>query len=410
MNRIIKSQITNDTLTIDTRDPLVLASEQANDYSDSLKYAEALYEESQNQYKLNKYVSECLILSENVSVYSKFHKLKALHEADVNIGEKSSSNMGWFDKVIAFIKKIWGKFVEKITRWMTTNNYYLEKYKDIILKKEPKIGDITFDDTPCNFTEAVNRISQDSVIQLANLTTINGLEELPLPGENDNEKKTKQKELAIKICKNLGDKYDTGSNDSFGTWCKEYFEGKVPAAGIPQTIKPSELNFTMMYNFCHNAGAIRDILNKDKDNVDKAASEILNTIKQFLETYKKADSTNKDTLVNAQRGAMQAQAATNIDFSQKECDEFGLTNEYNTFKKAEDELRNIDPKSNGEAYAKKEQEVNKLKTDLITKVKQKKIEGARKNVDDARANIAKQTSTSNGTVSAGSVTPGTVKQ
>ena len=64
---------------------------------------------------------------------SDYSNIRAINEA--KLGDKIKTR---WQKFVAFIKNMFAKFIESMTNILYNEKDYLEKYKDIILKKKPK--------------------------------------------------------------------------------------------------------------------------------------------------------------------------------------------------------------------------------------------------------------------------------
>src|SRR5574344_1528588 len=84
------------------------------------------------QDRLDRYISECVILSETTTNSCKITKIAALNET---VG---SAIKDMWTKFKTFISKIWNKFMEQITKMCAQDQTYLNKYKDIIIKNKLK--------------------------------------------------------------------------------------------------------------------------------------------------------------------------------------------------------------------------------------------------------------------------------
>lgn len=207
------------------------------DYVYQNSYFNYLLEADLETERMNSYIQECVILSEGKNVNL---KLLSLNE---DVGDKIRN--GW-DKFIAFIKRIWAKFTESITRMMNTDVGYLEKYKDIILGKKLKEVSITM--RPYNI--GLQRLTQSIVPVFSTnlLATIN-------PKDDTD----------IKFKKTLIHTYD--GKTEFPSFAKEYFLG-----GEEQEFTEHSINMTDLYNFCKDKKKIMSNLEKDQKTITDAAN------------------------------------------------------------------------------------------------------------------------------------------
>ena len=116
------------------------------DYTHEAVWNGFLMNRISEQIEMNRYISECCAICEGVDV---FDKLVAVNE-----GVTDKIKEGWA-KAKSFFKRIWAKFVERLTSFFTSNQTYLDKYKEIILKKPMKALD---DVTMPNHTIGIQRI------------------------------------------------------------------------------------------------------------------------------------------------------------------------------------------------------------------------------------------------------------
>lgn len=290
--------VVEETVTVNT-EPLILVDEHTdNGYNAAMKYAEALYEEVQNQQELNRYLSECLVFSENCSEYRKFTKLKALNEVDTTniiINNANTGKPNFLTKILDFIKKIWGKFVEKLTRVFTTNRYYLEKYKDIILNKMVKLGDITFDGTPANFNAGIDHIVKEMIAPLDQNRVAT------LPEENNSNGTLKQ------ILQTINGEISNACScpaEEFKQWAVEYYEGRSDReGGRVQSIKATSLKMVDLYNFCYSIDNLKKALEKDQSTIEKNGTTLMNIIKEKNDEAEKAKAAQEQKAAQAAKDA-----------------------------------------------------------------------------------------------------------
>lgn len=165
-------------------------------------------------------------------------------------------------KFTDFIKNMFAKFMEKITHLLYDQKDYLEKYKDIILKKPPKESlEFSYDG---DYKTAINRCINTEV-PLFNYAT--HAKELKAEGYGEIAKKIMQGKS--------GFSYDESKNlaESFKSYFLALDEGDKSG-------NFSELNFPEMYKFCYNAKDIENITRKDQNYLDNSTKAIMN----FIET------------------------------------------------------------------------------------------------------------------------------
>lgn len=232
-----------------------------NSYVDKMAYANFLFEQERNTIKLNAFISECLCIAEGGNIYD---GIKAINEG---ISDKAGS--AW-DKVMDFLRRMWGKFVENMTNLFNSNGYYLEKYKDIILKK------------PIKFTEKItmpnyfNGIKNIVAVKIP-LLNVQSLERIPLNAEDKTGMDNLRTEF-MNAWKN-GKPADNPNGKEFKAWAVDYFKG-LGTGEVDFTA--SQINMTDMYNFCHDSKNITSTLEKDKSAIERANKEFADEVKNVM--------------------------------------------------------------------------------------------------------------------------------
>ena len=196
-------------------------------------------------------LKESKIISE-----SDYSNIIAIREA--KLGDKIKTK---WQKFVAFIKNMFAKFMESMTNILYDEKGYLEKYKDIILKKKPK-EDMEYSYTG-DYKEGINRITNVEVplFEYSKYKT-------ELEAEEDGA-------LANKILPSF--RYSDG--ETLAEQFKGYF--LVLDAGTKEG-KFSSLNMTELYNFCYNFNKIKNIVNKDLERIDASTRNIERMIKDNL--------------------------------------------------------------------------------------------------------------------------------
>lgn len=245
-----------------------------NSYVDKMAYANFLFEQERNTIKLNAFISECLCIAEGGNIYD---GIKAINEG---ISDKAGS--AW-DKVMDFLRRMWGKFVENMTNLFNSNGYYLEKYKDIILKK------------PIKFTEKItmpnyfNGIKNIVGIKIP-LLNVQSLERIPLNAEDKTGMDNLRTEF-MNAWKN-GKPADNPNGKEFKAWAVDYFKG-LGTGEVDFTA--SQINMTDMYNFCHDSKNITSTLEKDKSAIERANKEFADEVKNVMSKADKDGYNTNDT-------------------------------------------------------------------------------------------------------------------
>lgn len=245
-----------------------------NSYVDKMAYANFLFEQERNTIKLNAFISECLCIAEGGNIYD---GIKAINEG---ISDKAGS--AW-DKVMDFLRRMWGKFVENMTNLFNSNGYYLEKYKDIILKK------------PIKFTEKItmpnyfNGIKNIVGVKIP-ILNVQSLERIPLNAEDKTGMDNLRTEF-MNAWKN-GKPADNPNGKEFKAWAVDYFKG-LGTGEVDFTA--SQINMTDMYNFCHDTKNITSTLEKDKSAIERANKEFADEVKNVMSKADKDGYNTNDT-------------------------------------------------------------------------------------------------------------------
>ena len=208
---------------------------------------------------------------------AKYRNLRTLNES--TLGDKAKNR---FNKIIAFVKNLLAKFAESISSFLLDNKDYLEKYKDIILKKQPK------SDNKYSYTGDYKLGMQRCMdFQIKPFNYDKYANTLNLVGEEDAEK------ARIAISKEVFDNHEAfsyTSGDNLGDKAKEFFLAweKGDQEG---TFDDGKLNFTDMYNFCYNVGQITKIKTRDEKYIEDANKKILTEIEnQIKEKQNKTEN------------------------------------------------------------------------------------------------------------------------
>lgn len=210
------------------------------------EYARYVSEKIAYQKRMERSINEALILvNENYSNSQKIQQISVLNES---VGDKLT---GLWDKFKTLISKIWNKFIEMITRVCSSDQSYLNKYKEIILKNKLK------------FTFTVKGDYAVGMRRLANAITpiINGALYDQLPNSTEDEAGVNR------FRKKLVPDY-TDTKIEFTEFCKQYFVG----GDDEKTYDADNINMTDVWNYLYNyQSKTVGALNKEKNTlVDKA--------------------------------------------------------------------------------------------------------------------------------------------
>lgn len=190
-------------------------------------------------------------------------------------------------KLVEFIKSLFAKFMESLTKILLDQKDYLKKYEDIIKKKRPKadMGDISYTG---DYEKGIKRCIETTVPVFDYRKYEAGLKAAIADGDADNKD---QKLVELIMQGREGFKYDAG--ESLEAQFKNYF---ICAEAGENKHKFADMNFTNMYNFCYNFKDIENNNKKDLNYLEKSTSAMVS----YIESQQKSqgDNTNTNTQVS----------------------------------------------------------------------------------------------------------------
>lgn len=198
-------------------------------------------------------LKEAMVISE-----ADYSNIRVIQEAKLSDRIKAT-----WKKFIAFIKGLVARFMESMSNILLDEKTYLEKYKDIILKKKPK-DDMEYSYTG-NYTKGINRIINTEVPMFDYYKFKNELE-----AEGDGA-------LVQKIMSGKQFNYDDG--ETLAEQFKSYF---LALEDGQQEGKFSNLNMTDIYNFCYNFNKIKGVVDKDISRLEASTRAIESAINKEL--------------------------------------------------------------------------------------------------------------------------------
>lgn len=219
------------------------------DYTRDTAYFSFLIESAEEERRLINAINESFIVCEGTNIVP---KIAALHEGQLLDGAKAK-----LDKFIEFLKKLWNKFIENMNSVFLSGVKYLEKYKDVILNRKPVDGEWEVK----RYDIGLERIAADPIIAFT--------PDLLTSGLLDSEEAFQKKLLS---------KSEFHGTEDFATYCKDYFTGGADEVKM----QANQLNFTDMYNFCHDKKAIYDNIQKDYTAVTNGTNVAYTYIKQEI--------------------------------------------------------------------------------------------------------------------------------
>lgn len=215
---------------------------------------EAAYE-SYMQAKINNENALADMLNSKLSL-----KIESSVVLEAKMGDKIKSK---WNKLIEFIKGICAKFMETMSNVLLDQKEYLEKYKDIILKKKPK-EDLKYSYTG-DYAVGIDRLIKTE-LPIFNY----GTHSAALKEESDG--------AAVKlIMKDGAFSYDEGAT------LAEQFKAYFTAAEKGQSEGNfSQLNMTDLYNFCYNFEQVKKIVDTDQKHLEQSTAAIDTAIKEEI--------------------------------------------------------------------------------------------------------------------------------
>lgn len=219
---------------------------------DKFEYNMFLAEEYIEQAKFERYVNECILMSEGTNNIQNISIINESFTDKLKEGIK---------KILIAISKIWNKFLEAMNNLLKTDKAYLEKYKDIILKK--KMLDATY--TMYDYPHALKNILNKAAVPVFNF-------------EQMQDKLVDDNKFITYLSQTNNLSINVNSKESFEDQLKTIFRGS------PKEIakKSAELNMTDMYNFCYNYDTIKSNLAKDVTNIKNGALAGMDLINKMV--------------------------------------------------------------------------------------------------------------------------------
>ena len=224
------------------------------DYAREFEYSMYTLRKMEEQSAMEHFVKECFILANESSSIA---DLKALNEAS-GFGERVKE--AW-EKFKAFIKKLWGKFINNMDKFFLKDVDYLKKHKDIILNK-PMKREITMQDY------------HNGTINIGK-TGVPALSEQMLDGGDLASKEAFVKKLNIPGV-------TSSENDAFKTECKNYFLGGPEM----KAYSGSDINMTDLYNYCIDYKNKTSVILKNQEEAFNSSTNAINNKINKLEKEK----------------------------------------------------------------------------------------------------------------------------
>lgn len=280
----------------------VIINNHSSSYIYSSLYESYIQTKIDAEAKLAKALKESKVISE-----SQYNNIVAINEAKIT--EKIKAR--WL-KFVAFIKGIAAKFMESITNAVYSEKDYLDKYKEIILRREPK-SDAEYSYTG-NYEEGIKRMI-NTTVPLFDYDKY----EKELNAESD-------KDLIEKIMSGKSG-FDYDETESPEEMFKSYFLALDEGT---QEGKMSDLNMTDIFNFCYNISQCERMVKNDLNKIESSTNNIKNEINKIVNDNKSNQtSTTNTTTTNTGNG--------------NQGDNTGSTNESAYFTEADGDDKAKDP-------------------------------------------------------------------
>lgn len=212
-----------------------------NDNSlEQLKYEMFLAEQMLEQAKMKSFISECLLISEGTN---SINNMELIQES---FADKLKEVIM---KIVNGIATMWKKFIETMSTLVKRDKAYLEKYKDTILKKKP---------IDCDYTMYDYFTGQKVLLNS------------PVPNFNFQSMKD-DLETSDKFTEKHFANFIQGQKSPYNL--EDLAKAKFRGGGQEKTFHSSKINMTDMYNYCHEYDKLKDYIQKDINNIQKAATD-----------------------------------------------------------------------------------------------------------------------------------------
>ena len=221
------------------------------DYINEFESFMYLQNKANQQISMESYIQECIILAENTNVVG---RLRAFNEAD-SAWDKIKNG---FKKFWEFIKRIFARWVEKVTRLFQNNKDWLDKHRAIILNNKFKFESVNM----YNYSEGIKRMTNSTVPML----------DFDQLSKDDPKFSTREgifNWVLKENAKNTNFKYvDKDTNAT--TEMKNFFRGGEDKIDV----LAKDLNMTDLFNYCYTYDKMQDKIKKDYDVINNAVQKV----------------------------------------------------------------------------------------------------------------------------------------
>ena len=256
-------------------------------YDDNYAAAFALesfyIQEASNQHKILSTLNECVCIeSGNIS------GIEAINESLVD------NVKNFFSRIWEFVKKTFGKFKERMAELVTTDKAFLEKYKEIILKKPFKDHELS-DCYDYTGGAAEANIAALSKGDFSFDRYYRQIDSQYAEAEQANEfTEAAFIEMVLKPAATL--KSNNASADiKKATEISEYVN--LAVKGNTTTIKMTSLRSQSLYDFCKNIDATNNQLEKNQATLNTSQDKILSLVNSLsAEAERNASTANNEAV------------------------------------------------------------------------------------------------------------------
>ena len=242
-------------------------------------------QKSGEQVELESYINECLILAEGITK-SSINNLVSFNEAErKGLFQRIKDVLKKFKE---FIKRIFAKFSDKVSRFSKGNEAWLNKNRDIILNKPFKYDSVTMP----NYFEGIKRMTQAAVPAFSNFENmksnfVNG------DGEVDDKASCEWMAKSINM-----DKFKWYNGVDFSLAVKHFLQGGENDI----TFTAKTLNLTDMFNYCYEYDKMAKNIKTDSTTIDTSIANIESEINEKIESIadEEEEKTKEDNQNNDQ--------------------------------------------------------------------------------------------------------------
>ena len=226
------------------------------DYCLELSYDIFIADEMLEQAKLESFVNETLLIAEGTNTISNMHVIIE------SFGDKFKNVI---KKIVNAIVNMWHKFLEGMNTLFKSDKGYLEKYKDVILKKQVTLGTLTMP----NYEKGMNDILNKKIPPF-------NYQSLKANLSNDKEQAAFRKSI-----------YNDYKPDvDFPAFVKNKMQGGEKDI----TVNGSQLNMTNLFNFCYNFDKLAKGIENEINNINKVGNQAMSIIDEKVRNAAKTES------------------------------------------------------------------------------------------------------------------------